>query len=238
MNLLNKYNKEFFPDMNVLNGNYNFQKTSGNTNVLNAERNRVKIIQHFFSAIKVLSSKPVFNITMNKVTISLFYYVGRENNQKLGLNNNTINNLGDLLSKLFNREVELRFVKLHYPYLNRNILAQYIGLNANNYNFRFIKNKIMRKRPISSVKNLNSENDLENQLPSHIIGMKIKFSGRLVTERVRPRKTVSTAKMGSFTRNNKSFIDYGSYTGKNARGAFTVKVWINQTIGKGPFLTN
>ena len=57
--------------------------------------------------------------------------------------------------------------------------------------------------------------------------MKIRVSGRLLTQRSVPRQTVQTAQIGSFSGQD-NVIDFGSYTTKNKKGAFTVKVWISQ----------
>lgn len=195
----------------------------GNVAILNAQRSANKMIQHFFSPIKALASKPVYTVTTDKVIINVFYYMPVKNQ---ALNNNTINNLGDVLSKLFGRQVELRLVKLHYPYLNSYILAQFIAMNVDKYNFGQVQRMIFGKTPI--VKDADSTKALASQLPSHIVGMKIRISGRLMTERVRPRQTVLTGQIGSFVSDNKSLIDFDSYTGKNSHGAFTVKVWISQ----------
>jgi ribosomal protein S3 len=149
---------------------------------------------------------------------------------KYALNQNTINNLGDLLSKKLKRKVELRFINLKNPYLDRTIIAEYIGKNASMHPFSALRKKAIRR---TKIKKINEQHKVsESNLPSDIIGLKIIFSGRLVTERLRPRKTVSMAKIGSFTRNNSLLMEHGSYTGKNARGAYTVKVSINHKKGK------
>jgi hypothetical protein len=49
-----------------------------------------------------------------------------------------------------------------------------------------------------------------------------------MTERSRPRQTVQTAQIGSFAKGNLSLVDSASFTTKNKKGAFTVKVWISQ----------
>lgn len=243
--LNNKLMKNFLnTNMLMSSNNYNFNlgSTKGNINTLNREMLRTKIIDHFFSPIKALSSKPNYIVTRDKVIVNVFYYIPREKNLNLkkinklnlknsnikGLNRNTVNNLGDLLSKLFDRQVELQFVKLNYPYLNSTILAKYIRHNTNKYKFRRIKGSLFRKRPI--VKNVESNEAYSMNLPSHIVGMKIKISGRLKTERVRPRKTVSITKIGGFNGQKDLLIEYGSHTSKNKHGAFTVKVWISQKI--------
>jgi len=203
---------------------YNKNLSIGQIATLNACRIRITIINYFFSPIKALSSKPVFNISRNKVTISLFYYV-----PKGALNNNRINNLGEILSEIFDRPVKLEFVKLYYPHLNRKILAEYLRINVRKYNFRRMKKKFFKKRGISKYP--NSTKALNIKLPSQIIGVKIQISGRLVTERARPRQTVSTAQIGPINSNNIGLlVDFGTYTGKNANGAYRVKVWTGQRV--------
>lgn len=235
--ILGQYKDKILPDINVINGNYNFYKgsESGNISMLNNLDKSKLIIENYFSTIKALRSEPVYNIGVEKVDITLSYYTKINKNDKdieYGLNENTINNLGDYLSKILKRKVELRFIKITNPYLNREIIAEYIGKNASMYNFQRLINNAIRNTNILRYSDTHNLNILETNMPSDVIGMKITFSGRLVTERLRPRKTVSTAKIGTFTSNNKLFMEYGSYTGKNARGAFTVKVRINHKKGK------
>ena len=75
----------------------------------------------------------------------------------------------------------------------------------------------------------------DTTLPSYITGMKIRISGRLTTQRSVPRQTVQTAQVGSFSSshipsNSKAsgIISSASFSTKNQKGAFTVKVWISQ----------
>lgn len=245
-----KFDNTYLRRGKTLSINYSFNQgqKGGSIDMLNAQRIATKIIDYFFSPIKAISSEPFYNITRDKVIINLFYFVpvARPRQKKyknlrfnkfktktrqfknLALNNNSINNLGDLLTKVFGRFVELRFVKLHYPYLDRTILAKYIAINAKKYNSRRIKRMILSKSPI--LENTESKRVLKYKLPSYILGVKIKISGRLITERVRPRKTTFIGKTGSFASGKGSLMDFGSYTEKNKHGAFTVKVWINQKI--------
>nr|UHB41890.1 ribosomal protein S3 [Apiotrichum gracile] len=228
MRLTKKYIENYLSDNNQLSTNYNFNKNlkTGQVATLNACRIRIKIINYFFAPIEVLSSKPVFTITRDEVIISLFYYTPEEEG---ALNTNKINNLGEFLTKIFNRPVKLQFVKLYYPHLNSDILAQYLRMNARKYHFRHLKGKLFKNREIT--KNPSSSTASKLKLPSHIVGIKIQISGRLVTERVRPRQTVSTAQVGPISSNNDTLlVDFGSYTGKNANGAFTVKVWTGQRV--------
>jgi hypothetical protein len=220
---------------------HSFDTGIGNLNLLNATRTGSKLIAHFFSPINALASKPVYTVTTNSVIIHVFYYMPLTGQR---LNNNTVNNLGEALSGLFSnfsssvsseknlqkeksrRKVELRLVKLHYPYLNSYILAQHIASSVQNYKLVKILQDLFSS--VAPVKNTLSLNALSSALPSHIVGLKVRVSGRLITERSRPRKTVQTAQIGSFSKSNLSLVDNASYTTNNKKGAFTVKVWISQ----------
>lgn len=185
--------KYFLPGGNVLTTGHNFDNGAGSVNMLNATRSAIKLIAHFFSPINALAGKPVFTVTADSVIVHVFYYIP---DTSKALNNNTVNNLGQTLSSLFRRPVELRLVKLHYPYLNSYILAQYIALNTLDYTLVQIARRIFGS--IAPVKNTQSVNVLASDLPSHIVGIKVRVSGRLMTERSRPRQTVQTAQIGSF----------------------------------------
>lgn len=229
--LTNSLAKYYLPGGNVSSTSYNFNNSgtslSNNTNMLNNQRIAIKLISHFFSPIQVLASKPVFTVTTSKVIVNVFYYIPTND---LALNTNTINNLGDVLSKLFGRPVELRLVKLYYPYLNSYILAQYIALATEQNKFSNILSKLLSKASI--VKDIKAPETLSSNLPSQIIGIKVQVSGRLASERSRPRITVQTAQVGSFVKNNKALVDMASFSTKNAKGAFTIKVWISQRVVK------
>jgi hypothetical protein len=204
---------------------------------VNSQRVATKLIANFFSVAKgvplatdvqALASKPVFSVSGDKVVINVFYYLA----DKKALNNGSINSLGQVLSKLFKQPVELRFVRLHYPYLDSYILAQYIAINTAKYNFTRIQRAIFGALQFPVLKASELE---DTTLPSYITGMKIRISGRLTTQRSVPRQTVQTAQVGSFSSshipsNSKAsgIISSASFSTKNQKGAFTVKVWISQ----------
>lgn len=216
--------KYFLPAGNVQVTGYSFDKGAGNANMLNATRSAIKLITHFFSPINALASKPVFTVTTDSVIVHVFYYIPVKGQT---VNNNTVNNLGETLSKLFGKSVELRLVKLHYPYLNSYILAQYIALNTQDYTLVQIVRRIFGSMsPIKGTSDISTA--LSTDMPSNIVGIKVRVSGRLATERSRPRQTVQTAQIGSFAKGNMSLVDNASFTSKNKKGAFTVKVWISQ----------
>lgn len=220
--------KYFLPGGNVQKNEHSFNNGINSGYTYNNTRSAIKLIAYFFSPINALASKPVFSVTANNIIIHVFYYIPVK---EQALNNNTVNNLGKALSSIFKRPVELRLVKLHFPYLNSYILAQHIALNMQDYTFIQIVRRIFGS--LSPVKNVESLNNTSIKLPStlltgSVVGVKVRVSGRLMTERSRPRETVQTAQIGSFAKSNLSLVDTASFTTKNKKGAFTVKVWVSQ----------
>lgn len=205
--------------------------------------------------------KPSFSHTNHKVTIQLFYYTPNEafsttNSTAKKMRSNVsfrgrakdsvmahpnrrsmLTSLSTYLAQLYKKEVSLVMIRLHYPYLDSYILAQYLAHNAPNNTFIQFQETIFT----NAAKAFHS-----SDLPSHITGIKVQISGRLTTESVIPRITVKSSLIGSFggsdkgkstlaeqktnARNNSSkirrVIDYSRFTHKNNLGSFTIKVWI------------
>lgn len=214
---------------------YSFNASS--TMMTNLTRLACKVLANFFSSVHALASKPVFTVSGNKVVINVFYYISETRANK-ALSSSAINSVGQVLSKLFGRPVELRLVRLHYPYLNSYILAQYIAINTGKYNFARIISRLWGASAIfSPIPDSESNTDLQlisdssRVIPAYITGIKVKVSGRLMTERSVPRQTVKNAQLGTFSRSSGvEQIDSASFTSKNKKGAFTVKVWIGQSL--------
>ena len=94
-------------------------------------------IQSFFAQFKILAGVPQFIFTTNKVIVQVPYY------GKL-LTETKINALVTRLSLIC--PIELRLVRLQYPYLDSSILAKYLGLNAGKYNFLRMKKMLFKKQ--------------------------------------------------------------------------------------------
>jgi hypothetical protein len=188
---------------------------------LNKTQSRWKLRTFYFNSIKIYVSRPVVKITRKSVNIYLFYYT-----KKSRLNRNSINNLGEIMTRLYIQPVQLRLIRLSYPFLDAHILRQYIRFNRQDYKFVNITNKLFGS--LFVIKRPNRKLSLISKLPSHILGLKIRISGRLTSERSRPRFTVQTAETGTFSKNNLSLLQVRSSTAKNKKNRFTVKVWLNQ----------
>jgi hypothetical protein len=181
-----------------------------------------ELVKRYFSAIRRLGSKPTIIINSNRTIVYVFYYIPKWDKR---LNVNTVNGLGELIGLILNRKVELRIVKLNYPYLNRHILAQWIVKNLHYHKFVHVAKQIfLSAKPIKNT-------GLTKSNFSYLRGIKIRLSGRLITERSRPRYTVQTIEVGTFSKRNDSILDISQCTSKNKKGAFNVKVWINSRIG-------
>jgi hypothetical protein len=205
----------------------------------NQNRQASKLIENYFSQVQALAGKPLFSMQESKMIINVFYFIAVK---EQALDNSTVNSLGEVLSKLYKRPVELRLVRLHYPYLNSFILAQYIAMNTRKYNFKAIMNSLF-SAVRESVMAPSKEEGSSTSLPSQIVGLKVKISGRLATQRSVPRQTTQTAQIGSFSSSVvenkanmtsdaqgpvKGIVEHAAFTSKNKKGAFTVKVWISQ----------
>jgi len=61
-------------------------------------------------------------------------------------------------------------------------------------------------------------------LPAFLSGMKIRIAGRLLTQRVVPRKTVKTTVRGALATGKVNYSEMARITKKNKRGAFSITV--------------
>lgn len=184
--------------------------------------NAIKLINSYFASFVnssskrvVLISKPTFTFTSDTVTVHFFYYLPTINELSIS----SLNGLSECLCQLFGKKVHLKLTRVHYPYMNSSILAQYLVHNAPNNTFINFQDAIL------AYPSLN-----KSELVSYVSGIKIQVSGRLVTERSIPRMTKKASLLGNFQKSNNTIIDYSQFTSKNELGTFTVKVWIAQKI--------
>lgn len=127
-----------------------------------------------------------------------------------------INNLSIILQKIYGCRVHVICNRVHYPYINAQILCQYLGYNANKNTFIHIWKSIINN-PVLNANSLNA----------FIVGIKIIVQGRLITERIIPRITSKSVVIGTFSpknieKNLEVNIDRGKVHLKNKIGAFTI----------------
>lgn len=175
-----------------------------------------------------LISKPVFITTPDKVTIQFFFLLlkvklRKKNNSSLLIleNFNKLKIVCNILTRLFKKPIEIELVRLYYPYYNSKILVNLFGIFLNKIKLRRIVKNFISK----SIKNKNYQ-----LVPSALSGIKIKIAGRLLTQRVIPRKTVKFINSGSISRGKTMFVETARFTSKNKRGAFSLTVSIGHKV--------
>jgi hypothetical protein len=140
-----------------------------------------------------------------------------------------------LISKMLNVNVELNITRLKYIYLDSNILAQFLGINSHLTTYGQLKKVLRRKVTISTdpafpslpgLTNSKLEDGLVTKLVPNtfLTGFKIKISGRLHRQRVVPKQTVKSTYKGFISPTPTNIVDEATYTGKNKKGAFSIKV--------------
>lgn len=152
-----------------------------------------------------------------------------------------------LLSKLLRTNVQLELVRLKYVYHDSNILAQFLGINSHRSTYGKFKNLLWRKvttHPLHRGDVLETQSDIDkkNQTDgeqnsllfasindfapvTQLTGFKIRISGRLARQRVVPKKTVKTTYKGAISPNKYNLVEEATFTGKNKKGAYSIRVW-------------
>lgn len=160
---------------------------------------------------------------------------------------NTLN-LIHILSNIFGIRVNLKLIRLHYPYLNSYILAKFIAYNTKQSKFSRIQRNLFKKIIFASsypsrdvIQSQNSRFHPRSKgvignspflIPKNILGLKLQISGRMNRRKTASRSSIQTKFKGSFKFNkiglsSKSLIDFSKYSFKNKNGAFTVSVWLS-----------
>jgi hypothetical protein len=189
-----------------------------------------EFFQMYFFSMFSLISKPFYIIKADKIIIKFFYFLFKNkniNNNKtesilILLNKDKLQIICNYLSRFLKKPIELDLIRLYYPHYNSEILVNFFGIFINKIKLRRIINKFLNRL----VKNKLLYNLNKNFLPSKIAGIKIKIAGRLLTQRVIPRKTSKLIKKGAFARNKIMFIETARFTNKNKKGAFSITISI------------
>lgn len=141
-------------------------------------------------------------------------------------NRSKLNILCTLLSRIFQKPIELDLVRLYYPHYDSQILVNAFGIFINKIKLRFILKNLFKYAVVKnpSKKISKSRRNKTSIISSFLSGIKIKIAGRLMTQRVVPRQTVKTIQRGSLARGKVLFADTARFTNKNKRGAFSVTI--------------
>jgi ribosomal protein S3 len=216
---------------------YCFSRNARNNMMWEKDGASKAALKHFFQ--NHLTSTPAFKHSPSKVTIQLFYYT----DSLLNAADFKLEPLEKLISSLYpNKYVDLRFVKVHYPYMNAEILAQYLTINSERVGWsqltrKFMKGVPMVKPPLPHNMPFGVQwNSLlpqvsNGQITSAIQGIKYQVSGRLGRRKGASRTQVMRKSLGTFQfTSHKSLVDVGRHTFANKNGSITVKVWISTAL--------
>lgn len=211
-----------------------FSRHARNNLLWEKDRATKEALKHFFQ--HHLTSTPRFRHSLSRVTIQMFYYV--DQNAK-DLDAVKLEPLESLIKSLYpNKIVDLRFTRLHYPYMNAEILAKYLTINAEHSGWgpltrQFYKGVPMVKAPLSHNMPFSVQwNKLLPQvangnLQTGIQGIKFTVSGRLGRRKGAGRSTILRKSLGTFQfTSHRSLVDVGRHTFFNRNGSITIKVWI------------
>jgi hypothetical protein len=225
--------------------NYNYKFVVKN-NII--PKNIIIFLEYSFLSLSYLISKPIFDISPNKVIIHLFcfhikpkkkviLYKDRSNEvlkkKIISLKDNVsmlskkiniikLKIITKILRRFFKKAVELEIVRLHYPFYNTNIFVNLLGKMINKIKLRRILRRFFKKAKIFNPTKLIGHQI--SKIPSFLSGVKIRVAGRVLTQRIIPRKTVKTISKGSLARGKVIYLEKGRFTNKNKRGAFSITV--------------
>lgn len=200
------------------------------------------ILESCFNPMNSLISKPIFKFYSNKVVIFLFFYLIPGKTAKLNginfleQNKNRLEFVCEILSKIFKKPIVLELTRLHHPFTDSNILANTLGPISDLNPFIKIRRRILKRAKIinpSNVKNRFINKSILGLLsasPSFLSGIKIRINGRLLIQKVIPRKTMYNFQTGSLARAKANFVQTSRFTNKNKRGAYSITVNIGHGI--------
>ncbi|KAI9482666.1 MAG: hypothetical protein EXX96DRAFT_118076 [Benjaminiella poitrasii] len=217
---------------------YSFSRNIRNNLIWEKDGATREALKHFFQ--KQLTSTPAFRHSPSRVTIQLYYYADPAFGN---LADFKLEPLEKLVSSFYpGKFVDLRFTRVHYPYMNAEILAKYLTINSERMGWsqltrRFMKSVPLVKPPLSHDMPFAVQwNKLlpqvsNGQLTSAIQGIKYQVSGRLGRRKGASRTQVMRKSLGTFQfTSHKSLVDVGRHTFANKNGSITVKVWVASTL--------
>jgi len=195
------------------------------------------ICKSAFLNMSSIISKPIISINSNLIKITLFYYwkplskkyfKSSLHSKFLILHYYKLENLVKLLSKLFNKSVELELIRIYSPQNESNILANLIGILSNFIKFRNIHMKLFKVSKTNILKKRFSN----NKIPSFLSGIYLKLAGRVLTQKIQRRVKSKIIQKGSLARANTDLINTNTFVNKNKRGVFSI------TIKTGHIISN
>jgi hypothetical protein len=203
----------------------NIKKLSKKLNILKKQKLRVQKWNRFIKIIlkkNIVVKKMLFNL--NKMNITSLYY-------------NKFTILFKLLSSYFNKPIEFNLIRLHKADYDSNILAKLFFLILKRKNIKNAIRKIYFKNKIGMIiegKDINlvapKKKKLAKFIPAYISGLYIHIGGRLLREKIVPKRTTKKFEKGAIATGKVNFLDTAKISKKNKKGAFTIKIAFAQNF--------
>lgn len=203
----------------------NLKKLSQKIKELKRKRLRVRKWNKFIKIILKKNSiirQMLFNL--NKTNITSLYY-------------NKFTILFKLLSSYFKKPIELNLIRLHKADYDSNILAKLFFLILKRKNIKSAIRKIYFKNKIGILINDKDVNligakkkKLAKFIPAYISGLYVHIGGRLLREKIVPKKTTKKFEKGAIATGKVNFLDTARISKKNKKGAFTIKIAFAQNL--------
>jgi hypothetical protein len=203
--------------------------------VLHTIYNTLKVFNNFKAGYQVAWGRPTIvtqpastNPVTGSITVKVGYYAPSNN----ALSSLTILQLRTALSEVCQRPVVLIITRLSGPYMDANVLGQYLARELKTKKFGRVINRMLgaigtvsNATPITSYSNVNGV-----QLPASLVGVQVSVHGRLSAEPARPRMTEQRIVVGSLTANDQQVLDTSSTTAINKKNVYTVKVMLTHRL--------
>jgi len=137
------------------------------------------------------------------------------------------------LNKIFNKPVELNLTRLHYPSADSNILVNLMGIIINKISLPKIFKKLFAGSIIKSLIKFKTRkyNDI-SIIPAFLTGLSIKVAGRVMTQNIRPRKTINFRRRGATASGKINYLNFARLTNKNKRGSYSITISAGQNYFK------
>lgn|SRR6267154_470162 len=135
--------------------------------------------------------------------------------------------ISNKLSRFFNKSVEFELIRLHQPYLDSNILVNFLALLINKKNISVVIHRFFNRLCLKKIINKPLSEGLKTKNQSdkaYLSGLNIKISGRLMREPIIPRITTKKFEKGFTAKGKINYFDIARLTHKNRKGAFTITV--------------
>jgi hypothetical protein len=194
-------------------------KTNPNLKLIN--RNSIKNISFKFEQLAIILSDLLQNnVELVLVPLKYPYHDSHILAQLITLNTKKYK-FDRIIRKLFQKAPILQSVKK----MNKmNILTSNLSTKS------LPKNKGLFNSGMSPIKRVAINSNSKQNLISKLTGIKIKIAGRLITQRVVPKKTIKTDYKGSFIKSKNNIVNTATLTSKNKNGAFTVSVMVSHGV--------